>query len=191
MIDPLESLLLDALTQAKCRKTKAGEPAPPKRPVLDSGVHNPDNWKRTRTISLIHTPSNTLLGNFVEWVYPRLPGTRKLVRVDAPTETEGLEHVTGDWWLTEPAERFAAPERWVEARECRIGISLTECGLHSPDAHVAVRLEHGYIARVELAEETRFTAPARDTFLILPCGLDVLGCMGFDSKLALKAEIGL
>lgn len=191
MIDPLDALLNEALAEARKRPVRNAAPKP--APKLNEALNNPDNWTHTRTISLIHAAPDgtTLLGNFREFVYAHLKGTRKLVRVEGPTETDGMEFVEGDWWLTQQTQRFAEPQSWIETREAICGITLTECGLHSPDAAVRVRLEFGGIARVELARETRFTSLARDTFLILPTGCDVLCAMSFDSKLALRAEIGL
>lgn len=192
MIDPLDALLNEALAEAGKRRVKNAEPAKA-IPRLNVGMDNPDNWTRTRTISLIHKglQGQTLLGNFHELVYAYLKGTRKLQRVEGPTETDGMEFVEGDWWLTGKMQQFAEPQTWIETREAECGITLVECGLHSPDARVRVRLEFNGIARVELARETRFTSLARDTFLILPQGCDVLCAMSFDSKLALRAEIGL
>jgi hypothetical protein len=190
MQDPLDLLLAEALREGKRLKNATPAKAIPK---LNSGMNDPENWTHTRTVSLIHcSPSGqTLLGNFRELVYVHLKGTRKLVRIEGPAETDGMEFVEGDWWLGVEAQRFADVQQWTETREAICGITLTECGLHSPDAAVHVRLEFNGIARVELARETRFTSLARDTFLILPRGCDILCAMSFDSKLALRAEIGL
>jgi hypothetical protein len=192
MIDPLDALLNSALAEQYQRKrtVKASPSEKPKRPILPRSFDLPENWHETRTVALIHQPSNTLLGSFREFLYDRAGiHARKLVRVDAPTGVDGSEYVTGDWWLTADAERRADPARWVETRELVLGIILAECGLSAPDALVRVRLEFGGIARVELTQETRFVCAARDTFLILPAGLDLLQAMSFDSKLALKAEL--
>jgi hypothetical protein len=192
MTDSLDALLNEALAEAGKRRVRnAAQPKP--TPRLNVGMENPENWTQTRTVSLIHRGpgGQTLLGNFNEFTYNYIRGTRKLCRVEGPTETDGMEFVEGDWWLTGETQKFAEPAQWVETREAECGITLAECGLHSPDARVRVRLEFNGIARVELARETRFTSLARDTFLILPVGVDLLCAMSFDSKLALRAEIGL
>lgn len=193
-VDPLDSLLDEAMREAAKRTVR---PLPSKdskaeiaaRPKLIQGFYLPENWQHTRTVSLIHTPTNTLLGNFHEFHYRGHKVTRKLVRVEGPCDTDGIERVEGEWWLQQETERHANPQSWIESRKAIIGISLAECGLHCPAAEVLVRLEHGWIARVELASDTRFTCPARDTFLILNAGLDVLEAMSFDSKIALKSEM--
>lgn len=196
--DPLDALLADALIQEKCRAPKKAKSLPTKddrsltpKLRLTAGFYDPDNWETVRTIALIHSPSNTLLGNFNELIYRPNPKTRRLVRVESPTATEGTETVTGDWWLQQEVERHQDPKRWVESRSAVIGITLTECSLHCSAAEVVVRLEYGYIARVELAADTRFTCPARNTFLIIPAGIDVQECMSLDSRLALKSEMGI
>lgn len=201
-IGSLDDLLAEAMTQqanrnaAKKVATIDSRAEKAARPKLTPGFYDPINWSHSRTISLIHQPTNTLLGNFKEFLYV---GSRvlsitdfiptKLVRVEEPVSTDGLEFVQGDWWLQREAERHADPKSWIESRAAIIGISLPECGLHCDAAEVVVRLEHGWIARVELLAETRFTCAARNHFLTLPAGLDVLEAMSFDSKIALKSEM--
>lgn len=194
--DPLDELMSDALRQSARRTVK---PLPSRdskaeardRTKLTSGFYLPENWEARRSVSLIHRESNTLLGNFTEYVYIPNPRTTKLVRVDTPTATEGTEYVSGDWWLRQDAERAASIKQWIESKDAVIGITLVECGLHCDAAEVTVRLEHGWIARVELKAPTRFTCAQRHTFLILQEGLDVLAAMSLDSKLALKSELAI
>lgn len=193
--DPLDALLYEALREqaqrthrVKASPNKEDKPLVPKV-KLTAGFYESSNWEKVRTISLIHQPTETLLGNFNEFQYIHNRKTRKLLRVEEPTATDGTEFVTGDWWLQQEMERHLDPQRWVESRSAVIGISLTECGLHCDAAEVIVRLEHGYIARVELAADTRFTCPARNTFLSIPKGIDVQECMSLDSRLALKSEL--
>lgn len=195
-VDPLDTLLQDAMREASKRTVRASPSRDSKaeiatRPKLTSGFYSPENWDRVCTISLIHQPTNTLLGNFDEFRYIPNRKTKRLVRVEGPRETDGVEYVTGDWWLQQETERHADPKSWIESRATVIGISLTECSLHCDAAEVLVRLEHGWIARVELSRETRFTCPARNSFLLLPAGLDVLEVMSFDSKMILKEEMKL
>ena len=194
-IDPLDQLLNEALReQSKKSIRMKASPSKEDKPLLPelkltSGFYDQSNWKQVRTISLIHQPSATLLGNFNEFQYVHNIKTRRLVRVNEPTSTDGTEFVTGDWWLQQETERHQDPTKWIESRSAVIGITLTECGLHCDAAEVVVRLEYGYIARVELATDTRFTSPARNTFLIIPKGIDVQECMSLDSRLALKSEL--
>lgn len=194
-IDPLDALLETAVREQSRKSTRVlATPSKDDKPLvpvnkLTGGFYLPVNWKLTRTISLIHQPSNTLLGNFNEFTYIPNPKTRKLTRVEAPVATDGTEFVTGEWWLQMEAQHHAEQKSWIESRSTIIGISLHECGLHCDAAEVIVRLEHGYIARVELSHDTRFTCAARNSFLILHAGLDVLEAMSFDCKIALKSEL--
>jgi hypothetical protein len=185
-LDPLD-LLYQELTVARQAKKVKSSPHQHKRP--DPGYFDPSTWHQVRVVTLIHKPSDTVLGNFRELHHPRLPGGRKLTRVEEPCATEALEYVTGELWLTLQAVKSAKPENWVTHQERVIAITLVECGLYCPDAEVRVRLQHGGIARVELMSDTRFGCPARDSFLIFPKGLDVLGVMDLDSKLDLYHEL--
>lgn len=201
-IDPLDALLNEAVKE-QSRKGPA-KPLPSKdskaelaaRPKLHAGFYEADSWTHTRTVSLIHQPSNTLLGNFRELYYTGdrvlnlhalIP--RKLVRVTEPVATDGTEFVTGDWWLQQISERRADPKSWIESRKAIIDIALAECGLYCDSAEVNVRLEYGWIARVELIADTRFTCAERNTFLILPAGLDVLEAMTVEARVGLKEEL--
>lgn len=195
MSDPfisLNALLARALTKQAQTKVKAT----PSKGKAIAEVHgtwafqDPARWTLARTIALIHSAPGdqlTLLGNFHEYLHNT--GARKLVRVAEPVAVEGSEYVTGSEWLHQDQEEAASPERWTEECEAIIGVTLKELMLHCPDAQVKVHLMFGGIARVELMELTRFTCPNRDTFMYLPKGLDVLGCMTLDSKLALRSEL--
>lgn len=198
--DPLDLFLEDALKQQAARQASRqtrvkGSPDKDDKPLIKTkltpGFYDEANWEVARIISLIHRSTQTLLGNFRELQYKHNPKTRRLVRVSEPVATDGIEHVDGDWWLQQETERHQDPSKWVETREAILGITLTECGLHCAEARVRVRLEYGYIARVELIGDTKFTCPERNTFLILPSGLDVQECMSLDSKLALKSDLGI
>lgn len=196
-LDPLDDLWRETEKEiAKKRSSRTVKAFPTDRrslarPHLPPGYADPGNWTAGRTISLIHRSGDvlTLLGNFREYFYPHLPGARQLRRVDSPLPTEGTEFVEGDWWLHPSVADLARPERWVEEREMVIGATLSECGLHCPEALVCVRLSFGGIARVELIDATQFTCPARNTFLILPKGTDILSALSFDSKVALRAGL--
>ena len=194
-IDPLDALLNSALAEQYHKRTK-GTPAKGKTPAglkpirPEKRFADPENWRRVRAVSLIHTETNTVIGTFEEFLHKTFPA-RKLIRVEGPSETDGTEWVSGPLWVRPETEEAAKAERWSETREAICGITIPEMGVHCPDAHVQVRLQFSGIARVELADATRFTCPARNTFLILPKGCDVLGVMSLDSKLVLRSELGL
>lgn len=156
---------------------------------------DPEHWRKVRTMALIHQSSDeppvlTLLGNFNELIHDSMTA-RKWVRVEEPTDTQGTEYVRGDWYLTSRAESMSKKEVWVRTETVLIGLTLKEANLHCPDAEVNVRLEFGGIARVELAETTRFFNADKTQFLFLPAGLDVMEVMTLDSKMELRAELEL
>lgn len=168
------------------------KPMPKEVTKLPPGYADITKWKAGVAITLIHKSPDgglTFLGNFREFTYPGMKDALRLVRVEEPVATEGTKEVTGEWWLTPHGQEAVKPQAWVEEREIVLGVTLTECGLHCPEALCKVRLMYGGIARVELMEATRFGCPARNSFIILPKGLDILGGMGLDSKLAMKAEL--
>lgn len=195
LVDPLDALLNSALAEAYSKRMKASPAKDSRKESLarikpEKRFSDPERWKHVRTVSLIHTESSTLLGNFKEYIHDSFTA-RKLERVVGPCETDGTEWISGPLWLQQETEERTKPERWIETREAICGLTLPEMGVHCPDAHVQVRLEFGGIARVELAEATRFTCPARNTFLTLPKHCDVLEVMSLDSKLCLRSELGL
>ena len=190
-IDPLEALLQEALAHSatvRQKRTVKALPSKEAKPKLPPSWQDPSTWIPLRTVALIHEEGNvrTLLGNFQEFVHPRLSGARQLRRVSEPLNCDGMEVVKGDWWLTPQQTNAKRPERWVETKEALIGVTLKELGLHCPEVLVRVRLLHGGIERVELVEATRFGCPARHTFLILPQDLDILCAMDLDSKISLR-----
>src|SRR5436190_3106621 len=118
-MDPLDLLYQELTIAHKAKKVKG-----PQR--LTHRHFAPSTWRLVRTVTLIHKPSDTVLGNFRESHHPDLPGARKLTRVTEPATTEGIEFVTGELWLSPLAEDLARPERWVTFVEKVIGITLQE-----------------------------------------------------------------
>lgn len=191
MQDFLHALLEEAKLEASRKTVRNAKPADPAKIKIAKTFANPENWEHTRTVALIHTDSSTLLGNFHEFIHKLCPDARKLVRVTEPCATDGTEWVNGDWYLTREEEAHQDQTQWIRTEEVIAGVTLAEMGLHCPEAVVLVRIEFGGIARVELADVTRFTCPARNTFMMLPKGIDVLPAMSMDSKIALRSELEL
>jgi len=191
--DPLESLLNEALAEGSRKRVLASPNKPEraeKRLRADKRFANPDRWKPTKVVALMHLESMILLGNFQEFMHDSL-AARKLCRLEGPAVCDELEWVKGDQWLTPKQDERLVAERWSESREVVCGITLATVGLHCPAASVCVRLEFGGMACVVLLDATRFTCPSRNTFMLLPKGLDVIEAMSFDSKLALRSELGM
>lgn len=190
MDNTLDGLLQEALREGLYKTNKA--PAKTKR--VRAKYSDPENWTLIKAIALVHKETNTLLGNFNEYIHNSM-SARKLVRVKEAVETSGVEYVSGDFYLTR--ERQAARTRDADkVVEKTIGITLTEMGVHAPDAKVRIHLLfhddvfYG-ISKIELVGDTRFNSIHRDTFLYLDAGLDIIEAMDRDSKIALKAEMGL
>jgi len=163
---------------------KAEKPAPSMNTFL-----NPEHWKRTKGIALIHKDTNTLLGNFSEYIHTS--GARKLVRKNAPISVSCSEYVEGSWWLGESIK--PEPRRdWHETRPAILHIQLPELHLHSPACEVTAHISYGGIARVELSTDTTFAQTYGPvTLLHLPTGTNILELMSLDSKIKLREEIGL
>lgn len=195
-LNPLEDLLIEALAHAtppKHRRVRnaALDPKETSRLGHHSEVFsNPENWTRTRGVALIHRETNTLLGNFSEYVHSRDRSARKLVRETEPLAIEGSEWVSGPLWLEWPAD-IPSPERQVSIVECLVDLYLPELGVRSLAVGVDVTLSYGGIAHVTLRDATYFVSDDRRSAFRLPKGLDVLEGLSLDCKLALRAEVGL
>lgn len=188
MTDPLQALLAEAIKEAK-------KPAPEVHTKRVSAKFSRDeNWETTKTVALVHKPSMTLLGNFQEYLHKNLDA-RKLVRVKLPAAASCIEYVTGDFYLS--TKRENAHSRTADhTKVVTCGITLSEMQLHCPNARVRVYFLYEEeqligISKIELLEKTRFNCEMRNTFLFLDSGLDVIEAMDRDSKIALKAELGI
>lgn len=147
---------------------------------------DPAQWTRARGIALIHADSETLLGNFSEYIHRT--GARKLIREASPIAVSAVERVSGSWWLGE--HRIITPRaEWHETRRIYVHLHLVELGLRSPAVEVLVALEYGGIARVELVEETKFAG--EDSLVFLPAGTDILASCDLDTKLNVRKGCGL
>lgn len=194
-ITSLEELFSGAMQQA--RAEKAAEAKRPKRiKAPDSALppdelfSNPANWIKGGGVALVHTETQTLLGNFTEWTHKSVVGARKLVREGSPILISSTEYVEGDWWLGKELE-VAPQEEWHTRKAAVIHLVLPQLGVYSPSCPVIVHLSYGGIARVELEAPTQFAqvegAPVQ--ILHLPAGVNVLPVMSQDCKIALKMEI--
>lgn len=169
------------------RKVHEMDDAPP---AADTLFTNPANWHRTRAVALIHEESQTLLGNFGEWLHTT--GARKLVREDGLVQVAGTESVSGSWWVAEHHE-IAPAQEWHTKQAAVVDLHFPSLGVHSPACPVIVHLSYGGIARVELEFDTQFgqTEGQPEQLLFLAAGVNVLPVMGQDCKVGLKMELAL
>lgn len=205
MSDTPEPISLDELFAAarksyreqQAKATKAHErraikdtetaPITPQALFLD-----PANWERKRGVALIHTPSETVLGNFSEYVHKSVVNCRKLVREASPISVSATERVSGDWWLGQHRVT-EKPPMWRYAREAILHLHLSELKLHAPAASVKAFIAYGGIERVELAADTML-APEGETessLVFLPAGVDILPVMSRDCKISLRETLAL
>jgi len=174
------------------RKKTVRRPDAAPSPIETAALYSsPENWRATRFLALIHEETKTLLGNFQELVHVSEPGCRRLVLAEGLVPIAGVEHVSGDWWLSRRHEEIAAPERWHEQRTVILPVMLDALAVQSPLVELIISLAHGNIARACLATETQFAqlGDAGDHLLWLPAGTNVLPSMGLQSKIALKIEL--
>lgn len=170
--------------ERKSRERKAQIEPPSRSSLLDESP-----WKRTRGVALVHADSETLLGNFSEYLHPS--GARRLVRETWPLSISAVERVEGSWWLgTErrPEER----QEWHTQRSVIMHLHLEPLGVHAPAVELVVHLSYGGIARCDLKNATLFTATTAPlTLLELQAGTNILEVMSLDMKIKLRQEIGL
>lgn len=185
----LDALLKGGRTlQHKARAAKAAE-APPQTP--NQLYLNPENWERSRGVALIHKETQTLLGNFDEFLHKRVAGAKKLVRAESPIQIDSVEYVSGGWWLGED-RRPPKAEMWTEQRECILHVQLGDLALHAPGVRLLVAISFGGIAQAALTAETTFMqTEGTERFITLPAGTNIYPCMTRDCKIKLRMEIRL
>ena len=177
-------------TKAKAKKTR--QPAEVEQEAISALFANPENWERKRGIALIHAETQTLLGNFSEYVHKKVFGARKLLREETPILVSATETVEGNWWLG--AERRPEPKQeWHTQKSCVLHVHLGELQLHAPAVELTVHLHWGGIARAELSVETTFaqTAEGVEQLVVMPAETDILSCMTRDCKVKLRMEVGV
>jgi hypothetical protein len=193
---PLEDLYTDAQLARKIRKPKR-DVDPSVRNSLEAATQrmkqlytNPENWVRTRGVALIDKGTQTLIGNFSEYVHKTVTHTRKLIREHVPIAIAATEIVEG--YLGEALEsRLRGNSSWTEHRSCQLDILFPELMVGAPNVKLRVALYLGGVSRAELVEETQFASMSGNTMLILPAGTNVLEQMGIDCKKSMKMQIGL
>jgi hypothetical protein len=149
---------------------------------------NPENWERTTGLVIIHEETQSVIGNFSKYVHRTVKGCWRAVRESAPIAVSETLRVSGDWWIGAD-RRPEPPHPWHETRSLRITLHLPELNAFAPLVEVHVKLEHGAIARVELAADTLFSDPDGHQLLRLPAGVNVLPVMTLDAKIDLREEL--
>lgn len=198
-MDQLDALLAEALSQASRRRVKAQPDKPSKGEVRLSQLRdsfraiyeNPENWERKRGIALIHRDpqgQTTLLGNFTEYLH-RKRDARKLVREAEPMLISTEEYVTGHWWLADRPQMEIDDHNSWEIRETALDLVLAELHVLASAVLIRVHLNSGWIARVELVEQTPFHCPMNSQVIYLPAGTCVLDGLSLECKLELRRQM--
>lgn len=187
---------VEPLAKAPKRKLPSAQAALREAEEANRAIYtNPANWQRTRGIALIHTETQTCLGNFAEYIHLRVRNCRKLIREEAPISVEAVEEVSGSWWL--PREHKPTPVQvWHVRRPATLHIYLDELRVHAPAVFVTAFLAYGAIERVELVDTTRFAqweegGQNGDVLIDLPAGTNIFEVMSRASKIKLVEELGL
>lgn len=196
--------LQDLLTRAMARQT----PMKPRRRPSDSispeelaqaerriraRFNAPESWKLRQNIILIHRTADqteTILGNFEEYVNIYMADCRKLKRVERPAGFSGqIEYVTGANWLADerPWGGKQAEAAAEDVTDAMLDLHLPELDhVFAADVLLSVTRIWGGIARVELCQETRFYSRDKRVQLILPDEMDVLEVMSWECKVKLR-----
>ncbi len=196
-MDELEQLVNEAVAAAKLeRKQKElrrlkHSAENPGAPDIKQLYQNPDNWERTRGIALIHADTQTLLGNYSEYVHRTVPNCRRLVREETPITVVASETVEGSWWLDD-TRRPEPQQEWHVRRPAIVHLHFPLLAVHSPACEVIACLSYGGLTRVELVEDTQFAQEdgKKEQHLWLPKGTNVIGEMSLDCKIALRVALG-
>ena len=153
---------------------------------------NPENWKRTHGVALLHEETQTILGNFSEYQHLHEPATKKLVRETAPMSVTEIRKVSGEWYLERIAEVPAKREDYHVQRTVILDVALGELKMHSPLVELQVYLHAGAVDRVELALDTVFAADTgeQECFLTIPAGTNIREITSRECKIALKRALG-
>lgn len=191
--DPLEDLFTDALLNRKQRISRK-DPDPAFKAGLDNAARRlkemytkPENWTRTRGVALIDRDSQTLIGNFSEYVHNHFPSTRKLIREHLPIAIDAREECTG--YLGERMEAAIRGRSWEVEHLITAHVRLDELGLECPNVSLKVQMRLGAPVAARLADETQFAAPSGEVLLTLPAGTDILFASSVDTKAGLRKAL--
>jgi len=155
----------------------------PEAPIEPLGLYaNPENWKRTRGLALIHRGTQQLLGNFWEWKHVSVPDARRLIRSLEPIPVEGVEEV--DFGLSAAMAPLPVPERAVVQEMRTLEVLLDTPRVSAQGVLLCIHYYNGWTAKAVLVEATTFAEGGE--ILQLPAGVDLLPSLSRETKLALR-----
>lgn len=187
----LDDLFREARAAAKVERTQAhlrAEAAkrrkqdPVEAPVEPLGIFaDPDNWRQTRGVTLIHGPSQTLLGNFWELRHKTVPDARRLVRSEEPIPVTVLETV--DFGVVQLDPMIPAHQA-LSHRVMTLDVQLATPAVAAERVLLRVEYYEQWTARVVLMESTTFAEAGE--ILTLPAGVDILPGLTRECKRAVR-----
>jgi hypothetical protein len=183
--DDLEDLLSEALLQAgQATRRAAARPQPASRLAFT----DPLQWVASGQVALVHREGtvDTLVGLFDEFYHAVQKSARKLVATQLSAMKPRIEYVTGDHWIGKALE---AKRRTPDSRVQIVEDLVLDMGVSAPAVVCECSIVGGGVARVTLAEATRFEAFTPRTILLLPAGMDVLEGLSRGTKERIWTEV--
>ena len=180
MTDTLDDLFREARAamRQKVAKRRVREHVPTEKELsaeerLRKELGPLENWQRKRAIALVHRETRTLIGTFVEYLHPKVPGARRLVREYEELPAEATEEVVGDW-CHQPEQPPRRRHIWHETRLVVMDCVLGKMHVAFTSASLRACFGEGSLDRVELMHDMTFSSPRQPEFIILPAGTNIL-----------------
>ncbi len=176
----------EAETKAKKEPRRKGQP---ERVVPSELYSKPENWRKGRSIALIHEGSSTLLGHFREFLHTSVPECRRLVREDSPALVESVEYVSGDWGYKAPPELghqdSTITSTLLEGQE----LILVDPAVRVASTQISIVRQGAGILRIELGSAATFHNQSVGIILQLPSGTNVLPVLSPQTKAAIREAL--
>jgi hypothetical protein len=144
---------------------------------------DPKNWTRQRSIALVHLDTQTLLGNFNEFIHNSIIGCRRLVRAKDEKSCAHVEYVTGRW--------LGVEEKLTYDTKAYTVLQDILCTLTSPpcegltDLHVF--RQDSAVLRAELPSKCIFTTAEGDA-IEFPAGVNIFPHLTREIKILINKE---
>lgn len=194
--DPLEDLFAEAQRahSPERKLRRAARPVDPSlRDALDAAAKkmrelytNPNNWKQGRGLVLIDKETQTVLGNYKEFLHATT-SARKLVRAHEPIQIDAQEEVEG--WLGHERAVQLHGITWDREVEVTAHVGLDEIQVDAPEVPLVICLQFNTVVRANLARDTQFASASGNILLKLTAGTDVWLAAGVDTKAAIRKAV--
>lgn len=193
-IGALEDLFQEATAGRALRQVKRTRLADPSlREALDATAKkmrevftNPDNWKQGRGLVLIDKETQTVLGNYHEFLH-KTTSARKLLRAHEPIKIDGQEIIEG--WLGHEHEQALRGVTWDKEVLVVSHVTLDEIQVDAPKVPLVICLQFNTIIRANLAKDTQFASASGNVLLKLTAGTDIWAATGVDTKAAVRKSV--